>query len=72
MSRSFGKFLDFMKLSDSEYEDDFEDEVEEEEKAEEESAPKESVKKEKKSATSRFGRKAKKQSEDNIDDDIPF
>ena len=69
MSRSFGKFLDFMKLSDSEYEDDFEDEVEEE-KAEEESAPKESVKKEKKTATSRFGRKAKKLSEDNIDDDI--
>ena len=69
MSRSFGKFLDFMKLSDSEYEDDFEDEVEEE-KAEEASAPKESVKKEKKTSTSRFGRKAKKQSEDNIDDDI--
>lgn len=70
MSRSFGKFLDFMKLSDSEYEDDFEDEVEEEEKAEEASAPEESVKKEKKPATSRFGRKAKKLSEDNIDDDI--
>ncbi len=70
MSRSFGKFLDFMKLSDSEYEDDFEDEVEEEEKAEEASAPKESVKKEKKPATSRFGRKAKKQSDDSIDDDI--
>ena len=70
MSRSFGKFLDFMKLSDSEYEDDFEDEVEEEEKPEEESAPKESVKKEKKNASSRFGRKAKKQTETSIDDDI--
>ncbi|MCR5229940.1 MAG: cell division protein SepF, partial [Solobacterium sp.] len=38
--------------------------------AEEASAPEESVKKEKKPATSRFGRKAKKLSEDNIDDDI--
>lgn len=69
MSRSFGKFLDFMKLSDSEYEDDFDEEVEDE-KVEEESAPTEPVKKEKKSATSRFGRKAKKQSENKVDDDI--
>ena len=62
MSRSFGKFLDFMKLSDSEYEDDFDDEVEvEEEKTEEESEPKETVKKEKKTASSRFSRKAKRQ-----------
>ena len=69
MSRSFGKFLDFMKLSDSEYEDDFEDEAEGE-KTEEESEPKESVKKEKKPAASRFGRRAKKQIEDKDDDDI--
>lgn len=69
MSRSFGKFLDFMKLSDSEYEDDFDEEVEDE-KTEEESAPKEPVKKEKKSTTSRFSRKAKKQAEVRNDDDI--
>lgn len=70
MSRSFGKFLDFMKLSDSEYEDDFEDEAEaEEEKAEEESV-KETVKKEKKTSNnSRFSRKPKK-AEEKIEDDF--
>jgi cell division inhibitor SepF len=69
MSSSFGKFLDFMKLSDSEYEDDFEDEAEEE-KVEEEPV-KEAVKKEKKTSnTSRFGRKTKKAAENKIEDDF--
>lgn len=71
MSRSFGKFLDFMKLSDSEYEDDFEDEAEAEEEKVEEESVKETVKKEKKTSnTSRFSRKPKKAAEDNIEDDF--